>query len=132
MSTTSLPPVFNPLRFANRLKEAGVPHQQAEAEAEVLHEALSAHAQAMSALDGQLKTLAADVKRDAENNATKGDIALVRKDMDVMRKDIEVMRRDMGAMEDRLVIRLTKVMMTVAGVTVAVLGCAAGIARLML
>ena len=31
---------FNTLKFANRLKEAGVPSQQAEAEAEILAEAL--------------------------------------------------------------------------------------------
>jgi len=43
-------PIFNPLTFANRLKEVGVPDQQAEAEAEILHEALAQQVQMVSAL----------------------------------------------------------------------------------
>jgi len=77
MSTLALP-VFNPLKFANRLKEAGIPEKQAEAEAEVLHEALAVQAQAVSELEKQVKTLASDAKRDAGQMATKADIADLR------------------------------------------------------
>jgi len=174
-------PLFNPLHFANRLKEVGVPEKQAEAEAEVLHDAFSAQARAMSALEDQVKTLVtADARHDAEQNAAKSDTDVVKKDIvaiksdivemkkdivaiksdivemkkdivaiksdivemkkdivalksDVaaVKSDIALVRKDMEAMEDRLVIRLTKVMLTVAGMMVAVMGCAAGIARLL-
>jgi len=95
MSTLVLPP-FNPLQFANRLKAAGMPPDQAEAQAEVMHEAFVQQAQVVSDLESQLKSLATDAKRDAEQMATKGDIALVRKDME--------------AMESRLVIKLALIM----------------------
>jgi len=84
MTTLALP-AFNPLKFANRLKEAGIPEKQAEAEAEVLHEALAVQAQAVSELEKQVKTLASDAKRDAGQMATKTDIAEVRGDIKLLR-----------------------------------------------
>jgi len=80
MSTLAMPS-FNPFTFANRLKAAGVPEKQAVAEAELLHDVLAQQTQAVSALENQVKTLAADTKRDAEQMATKGDIAESRADV---------------------------------------------------
>jgi len=77
MSTLALP-VFNPMKFANRLKEAGISEKQAEAEAEVLHEALVVQAQAVSELEQQVKALTSDAQRDAGQMATKADIAELR------------------------------------------------------
>jgi len=137
---------FNSLHVANRLKAAGVPEKQAEAEAEVLHEAWSAQAQAISDLGSQFKTLAADTKRDAEQNASKSDlrevrselksdIANVRGEVALLRKDMEKMelglRKDMEAMENRLVTRLTKVMLTVTGIALGIVGGVTAIARLL-
>jgi len=99
MSTLALP-VFNPMKFANRLKEAGIPEKQAEAEAEVLHEALVVQAQAVSELEKQVKTLASDAKRDAEQMATKADIAELRAstktDIAEVRGDIKLLRWMLG------------------------------------
>jgi len=99
MTTLALP-VFNPLKFANRLKEAGIPEKQAEAEAEVLHEALAVQAQAVSELEKQVKTLASDAKRDAEQMATKADIAELRAstktDIAEVRGDIKLLRWMLG------------------------------------
>jgi len=112
-----------------------VPSIQAEAEADALGEALAAQAQAVSHLDSQFKTLAADVKRDAENTATKTDIALVRKDMELratqLDAKIDLMRKDMEALENRLVTRLTKAMLAVMGLALAIIGSVAAIARLL-
>jgi len=77
MSTLALP-AFNPFTFAQRLKEAGVPEQQAEAEAEALHEALAAQAQAVADLEGKLTALEQGVKRDCGQTASKGDVRELR------------------------------------------------------
>jgi len=88
MSTLTLSS-FNPFTFANRLKAAGVPEKQAVAEAELLHDVLSQQTQAVSTLENQVKTLAADTKRDAELLATKGDLAEVRSELAEVRSELK-------------------------------------------
>jgi len=63
------------------LKEAGVPVQQAEAEAEVLHETLAAQAQAVADLEGKLTALGQGTRRDAEQTATRGDVRELRMEL---------------------------------------------------
>jgi len=82
MNTIALP-TFNPLQFANRLKAAGVPEKQAEAEAEVLREAFNERDHALAELEKQFNTQKLLSEKEAEQMATKGDIALIRKDMEV-------------------------------------------------
>jgi len=55
MSTLTLPS-FNPLQFANRLKAAGIPEKQAEAEAEVLREAFDERDRAFATLENKVST----------------------------------------------------------------------------
>jgi len=86
MSTVAVPG-FNPFTFANRLKEAGVPEQQAAAEAEALHDAFIAQTQAVSALESKVMTLEGNAKRDAEHMATKADIALLEAKIAIARRD---------------------------------------------
>jgi len=88
MSTLSLPS-FNPFTFANRLKAAGVPEKQAVAEAELLHDVLAQQTQAVSVLENQVQTLAADAKRDAALLATKGDITEVRSEIAEVRSALK-------------------------------------------
>jgi len=83
-------PAFNPLTFANRLKDAGTPAKQAETEAEVLHEALTVQSQAVSTLGSQVQSLSADRKRDTEQMATKGNISEVRAELNQLRSEMEV------------------------------------------
>jgi len=98
------PFAFNPLKFANKLKDAGIPDKQAEAEADALHEALAQQSQAVSALENRVLELRGQAKHDAAQAATKGDMGEVRTDMaalrkemaskDDLRKEIALARRD--------------------------------------
>jgi len=72
---------FNPLQFANQLKEAGVPGKQAEAQAEALREAFMQQGQAVSALEDQVKILSTETRHDASLMATKGDLVEVKADL---------------------------------------------------
>jgi len=67
-------PSFNTLKFANRLKQAGVPEAQAEVEAEMLHEALDARDQALAALDGKFTALEGNVKHETGEMISKEDL----------------------------------------------------------
>jgi len=91
MLTLALP-TFNPLHYAKRLKEAGVPDSQAEAEAEALNDVLAAQTRAVSDLGNQFKALAADAKRDATQRVTQGDIAEVR---GALKSDIAEVRNEL-------------------------------------
>jgi len=85
---------FNPMKFAARLREAGVPERQAEAEAEILHEALAQQAKIVSELEVKVTALKENAKRDAELMATKGDIIAVRGDIALLEAKIAMARRD--------------------------------------
>jgi len=87
MMTTMTMPGFNPMKFAARLKEAGVPDRQAEAEAEILHEALAQQAQIVSSLGSEVTALKDNAKRNSEQMATKGDIALLEAKIAMARRD---------------------------------------------
>ena len=80
---------FDTLKFANQLKEAGVPGAQAEAEAKALSEVLEVN----------LKDL-----------ATKEDLS---REIESLRKD---MTHEMRALEQRMVIKLGTLMMIAIGV----------------
>ena len=90
---------FDTLKYANRLKAAGVPDKQAEAEAEVLSEALEVN----------LKEL-----------ATKEDLLATPKDL---HRDIGDLRRDIEArfvqLEQRLIIKLGTLMALSIGIVAA-------------
>jgi len=90
---------FDTLKYANRLKAAGVPDRQAEAEAEVLAEALEVN----------LKEL-----------VTKEDLLATQKDL---HRDIDDLSRDIDArfvqMEQRLTIKLGALMAFSIGIVAA-------------
>ncbi len=64
---------FDTLKFARRLKDAGVPEKQAEAEAEALSEVFETN---------------------TGNLATKDDMALLRKDLALLKKDFDNLRAE--------------------------------------
>jgi len=66
-----------------------VPDRQAEVEAEVLHEALAQQAKIVSALENEVTALKDSAKRDAEQMATKGDIADVRGEIALLKANLE-------------------------------------------
>ena len=85
-SRCKLPPMstitFDTLKFANTLKEAGVPDRQAEAETRAVADAFAANAHEL---------------------ATKGDLLAVRSEL---KADIAAVRADLHELELRLTIKL--------------------------
>lgn len=86
---------FDTLKYANTLKEAGVPAAQAEAEAKALSEVLEVN----------FKEL-----------ATKDDLRAAKEEL---RHESELIRRDMLAMEQRLIIKLGALMAVSVGIVAA-------------
>jgi coiled-coil family 90 protein len=84
---------FDTLKFANRLKQAGVPAPQAEAEAEALAEALQVN----------LRDLATKSDLSAVRDELKRDLAAVR---DELKRDLaavhDELKRDLAAVRDEL------------------------------
>jgi len=93
---------FDTLKFANRLKAAGVPSAQAEAEAEALSEVFEANTDAL---------------------ATKEDVNLLEGRVD---SKFDLLRKDIQSMEERLTARFDnlwlKLVVTLGGVIVVTLG----------
>ncbi|PZN70536.1 MAG: hypothetical protein DM484_28325 [Candidatus Methylumidiphilus alinenensis] len=86
---------FDTLKYAKRLKDAGIPEKQAEAEAEALAEALEVNLKELATKD--------DLTREA---------ALLRRDMN----ELEVsLKRDMREMEQRMTIKLGGLMVVAVG-----------------
>lgn len=87
---------FDTLKYSKRLKDAGVPDKQAEAEAEALAEVLEVN----------LKELAA-----------KADVLAVKTDLTrELTREADSLRRDMREMEQRMTIKLGAMMM--AGIAI--------------
>jgi hypothetical protein len=94
---------FDTLKFSKRLKDAGVPERQAEAEAEALAEVLEVN----------LKDLA--TKEDLAR-----EIAMVRKDLEWMENRVtERFDARLAALEQRLAIKLGGMMMAAVGIVAA-------------
>jgi len=117
---------FNTLKYAKRLEAAKFSPEQAEVQSEVLAEvleerdkALAEQAQALAAVQTQLKNQQENHDKTTRDMATKADIALVRKDVDLVRKDVDLVRKDMEALGNKLVIRLTVVMGALIGLALA-------------
>jgi len=90
---------FDTLKYANRLKEINVPPEQAELQAEVMKEVLESAFQA-----AELVT-----KSDLNHS-----IALVRKDMEAMEQRLDA---KIDAMYNKLIIRMTAIVVAAIGVT---------------
>jgi len=133
---------FDTLEYVNKLKAADVPQKQAEAQAQALRGVLDTvlveqarqqaqiHARALENLDTKTERAIAELKYEL-----KGDIAEIRNelkgDIAETKNEIALVRKDMEALENRLVTRLTKVMIALIGITAGVLGCIVGVARLL-
>jgi len=125
---------FNTLKYAKRLEAVQFSPEQAEVQSEVLAEvleerdrALAEQAQALAAVQIQLKNQQESHKEDVKTLATKGDlreldsklsgeIALVRKDVEAVEQRLNAR---MDAMENRMIIKLGGLMVVVAGIAFA-------------
>jgi len=90
----------------------------------------------------QVKALEENARREAVERASKRDVDLLRKDTEVGFAKMEVrfteakaetalLRKDMEAMENRMVTRLTKVMIAIVGVVAATVGGIAAVLRML-
>jgi hypothetical protein len=104
---------FDTLAYTQQLRSGGVPPDQAEVHANALKAALAETVATRSDLKNTEAALSADV-------------AAVRHDLQTteaaLRHEIELVRRDMQAMENRIIIRLTAVVVTTVVVTGTILG----------
>jgi len=95
---------FDTLKFADTLKEAGIPEKHAQAQARAVAEAFSSNTSEL---------------------ATKGDVRDLRSEMELMRRDLrsemELLRRDMLTLEQRLTIKLGAFLAVFAGIIIAAL-----------
>jgi len=88
MSTLSLS-AFDSLKFANRLKAAGISTQQAEAEAEILREVFDERDRALATLENRVSTQSMLSEKEAGQMATKADMHAMQVDMQAMKADMQ-------------------------------------------
>jgi len=86
---------FDTLRYAKRLEAAKVPVEQAEAQSAALAEVLEERDRALAGVQSQVQALAQERKRDAEQMATKADIAGVKSEIALVRKEVEIGNKDL-------------------------------------
>ena len=96
---------FDTLRFSKRLKDAGVPDKQAEAEA-----------------------LAEVFEVNVKELATKDDIMHVRKDFEVVRKDMDAMEK---RIDDKLTMLEQRMTIKLGGLMVLAVGAVATLVKLL-
>jgi len=96
MSTLNLS-AFDSLKFANRLKAAGLAAQQAEAEAEVLREAFDERDRAFTMLENRVSTQSMLSEKEAGQMATKADVHALKADVHALKADMQAMKADMQA-----------------------------------
>jgi hypothetical protein len=87
---TSAVLMFNPIRYAKKLVEAGFTQKQAEVQAEAQAEAISEIVDEKLATKLELEKVKSELKVDIE----------------LIRKDIEFVRRDIKELENKLIIKL--------------------------
>jgi len=101
-------PSFNPLDFANRLKRVGVPDKQAEAEAEILHEAITHHVEAFLTAHHKLTGTVEVTVRKAQQHETKTESAIERLENTIERLEAKVDAR-FAEMDARMNARFAEV-----------------------
>ncbi|UAW63801.1 CCDC90 family protein [Mycoavidus sp. HKI] len=123
--------IFDTLKFSKRLKEAGVPSAQAEAEAEVLSEIFAVNLQELPTKEdlqavkeelrheikevrSEINELRDEVKADINElrDEVKAEIKDVRHEIQDVRHEIQDVRKDMVSMEQRFDIKLEKLEMS--------------------
>ncbi len=80
---------FDTLKFANKLKDAGVPDKQAEAQASIMAEALQVNLDSLATKE-QVERLRVDMRRDNEQQRsdTNKEFQIVRQEMAQMKTEL--------------------------------------------
>ena len=132
------PVIFDTLKAAQELRKTGFEDRQAEAVVETISKAVSetvATKADLQLLGSEVGTLRSDVESLRSEMATKADLQLVRSDIDLLRSRFEMQRQsvdsrfdaleksfrqDMAAQENRIVIKLGGLMVTMIFVLLAI------------
>jgi len=83
---------FDTLKLLETLEATQIPREHVRASRDNADTASQAD---IAALASKFIALEDKARREAEQTATKGDIALVRKDIEIIRRDMEIVRRDL-------------------------------------
>ncbi|KXU39241.1 hypothetical protein AXE65_09590 [Ventosimonas gracilis] len=122
---------FDSLQFAKKLKAAKVSEEQAEVVAEALRESFDERDKALAAIEAKIKELAVDAKNNAEKMATKEDVVRLEGRItnleQTMNAKMEGMNSKMDGLENRLLVKLGKMLAIGVGLIVTSIGIAAGI-----
>lgn len=122
-------PLFDTLKYVERLQDAGVPERQAKAEAEVLRDALSESLVTVLAgkediriakdeLQGEIRAFREDLQGQIRvvKEELQGEIRAIKEDIRTLQEETRAIRADMKAMEMKLTIRTGGMMTVMTGV----------------
>ena len=130
------PVIFDTLKAAQELRKTGFEDRQAEAVVETISKAVSetvatkadlqlvrsemATNADLQLLRSEVGTLRSDVELLRSEMATKADLQLLRSEVGTLRSDVELLRSEMAAQENRIVIKLGGLMITMIFVLLAI------------
>jgi len=122
---------FDSLQFAKKLKAAKDPEAQAEVVAEAfrenfgeIREGFDERDKALAAVNAKVQELAADTKNNAEKMATKEDVVRLEGKITSLEQS---MNSKMEGLENRLLVKLGKMLAIGVGLIVTTIGISAGI-----
>jgi len=122
---------FDSLQFAKKLKAAKDPEAQAEVVAEAfrvnfdeIREGFDERDKALAAVNAKVQELAADTKNNAEKMATKEDVIRLEGKITSLEQS---MNAKMEGLENRLLVKLGKMLAIGVGLIVTTIGISAGI-----
>ncbi|MYH70177.1 MAG: DUF1640 domain-containing protein [Gammaproteobacteria bacterium] len=110
------PVIFDTLKAAQELRKTGFEDRQAEAVVETISKAVSETV----ATKADLQLVRSDFKLLRSEMATKADLQLLRSEVCTLRSDVELLRSEMAAQENRIVIKLGGLMVTMIFVLLAI------------
>ena len=123
------PVIFDTLKAAQELKKTGFEDRQAEAVVETISKAVSETVATKAdlqlvrsemAMNADLQLLRSDVELLRSEMATKADLQLLGSEVGTLRSDVELLRSEMAAQENRIVIKLGGLLITMIFLLLAI------------
>ena len=123
------PVIFDTLKAAQELRKTGFEDRQAEAVVETISKAVSETVATKADLQlvrsematkADLHLLRSDVELLRSEMATKADLQLLGSEVGTLRSDVELLRSEMAAQENRIVIKLGGLLITMIFVLLAI------------
>ena len=123
------PVIFDTLKAAQELRKTGFEDRQAEAVVETISKAVSETVATKAdlqlvrsemAMNADLQLLRSDVELLRSEMATKADLQLLGSEVGTLRSDVELLRSEMAAQENRIVIKLGGLLITMIFLLLAI------------